>query len=364
MKFLYQDKALDKSIPYCTDSEADGSMQDCMRFDHGRSPLEYASSELQYQMRPDILPVMFYLDQVADLMASAGSVADLHPSPLQKAKSLLKYKPLLLTPFTQAGFYARTLKSVYPGTPFKDADAAQLRTAVMPVVRADLDAWIQTNPLGITSMTGMFRTVDPAWKDAWIARFNALTEDPAFYTIVDQDGNSRSFSADERARLRTVAADFFDKLIPALAAEDVRLLSSVTSKIDLVDGPAGDALLAAMNATGKTYLEARSATTLNASVNQAALTLPLFRYDWPLRLDASRLMNDRSVGSALWWGMRETEALKGSLTTLLDQAVAASGGVFDSPVVSDGFAKQSVSNSAYQWYLENLNILKRGFLAP
>ena len=42
----------------------------------------------------------------------------------------------------------------------------------------------------------------------------------------------------------------------------------------------------------------------------------------------------------------------------------SSGGVFDSPVVSDGFAKQSVSNSAYQWYLENLNILKRGFLAP
>lgn len=306
---------------------------------------------------------MFYLDQVAELMANAGSVADLHPSPLQMAKSLLKNKPLLLTPFTQAGFYARTLKSFYPGTLLKDADPTELRAAVMPVVRSDLDAWIQSNPLGITSLTGMFRTVDPAWKDAWIKRFNTLTEDPAFYTIIDQDGNSRTFTAEERAQLRTMAADFFSKLIPALATEDIRLLSSVTSKIDLVDGPAGDALLAAMNSTSKTYVEATTGTTLSATVNKAALTLPLFSYDWSLRLGASRLMNSRSVGSALWWGMRETEALKGSLTTLLNQSVAASGGIFDSPVVADGFANQSVSNSAYQWYLESLNILKKGFLA-
>lgn len=363
MKFLYEEKTLDKSIPFCTDTDADGSMQDCLRFDHGRSPLEFASSEIEYKLRADILPVMFYLDQVAELMANAGSVADLHPSPLQMAKSLLKNKPLLLTPFTQTGFYARTLKSFYPGTLLKDADPTELRAAVMPVVRSDLDAWIQSNPLGITSLTGMFRTVDPAWKDAWIKRFNTLTEDPAFYTIVDQDGNSRTFTAEERAQLRTMAADFFSKLIPALATEDIRLLSSVTSKIDLVDGPAGDALLAAMNSTSKTYVEATTGTTLSATVNKAALTLPLFRYDWPLRLDASRLMNSRSVGSALWWGMQETQTLKGSLTTLLNQSVAASGGIFDSPVVADGFANKNVSNSAYQWYLESLNILKKGFLA-
>ena len=362
MKFLYQDKALDKSIPFCTDTDAD-IMPDCLRFDHGRSPLEYASSELDYQVRADILPVTFYLEQVANLMESGTSVSDLHPSPADKARSLLRTKPLLLTPFTQTGFYARTLKSFYPGTVLKDADPSALRAAVIPVVRSDLDTWLQSNPLGITSLTGMFRVVDPAWKDAWIKRFSTLTEDPAFYTIVDQDGNSRTFTSDERAQLRAMAADFFSKLIPALAAEDVRLLSSVTSKIDLVDGPAGDALLAAMNTSSKTYVEATTGTTLSATINKAALTLPLFRYDWPLRLDASRLMNSRSVNSALWWGMRETEVNKASLTTLLNQSVAASGGIFDSQAVADGFASQTASNSAYQWYLENLNILKKGFLA-
>ncbi len=362
MKFLYQDKALDKSIPFCTDTDAD-IMPDCLRFDNGRSPLEYASSELDYQVRADILPVTFYLEQVANLMESGNSVSDLHPSPADKARSLLRTKPLLLTPFTQTGFYARTLKSFYPGTVLKDADPSALRAAVIPVVRSDLDTWLQSNPLGITSLTGMFRVVDPAWKDAWIKRFNTLTEDPAFYTIVDQDGNSRTFTSDERAQLRAMAADFFSKLIPALAAEDVRLLSSVTSKIDLVDGPAGDALLAAMNTSSKTYVEATTGTTLSATINKAALTLPLFRYDWPLRLDASRLMNSRSVNSALWWGMRETEVNKASLTTLLNQSVAASGGIFDSQAVADGFASQTASNSAYQWYLENLNILKKGFLA-
>ncbi len=366
MKFLYQGEALDKSIPYCSDTDADGSLQDCMRFDHGRSPLEYASSELEYQLRADILPLTFYLDQVTELMAGT-SIANLHPSPSQKAASLLRTKPFLLTPFTQSGFYARTLKSFYPGSLLKDADHVALRTAVLPVVRSDLDTWIQSNPVGITSLTGMFRIVDPAWKDAWIKRFNTMMDDPAFYTIVDFDGvtgaeNNRTFTPAERAQLKTLAANFFEQLIPALAAEDVRLLSSVTAKIDLVDGAAGDALLAAMNATSKTYVEARTGATLSATINKAALTLPLFKYDWPLRHDASRLMNNRSVPSALWWGMRETETNKSIFTTLLNDSVAASGSIFDSPLVADGFASPATSNAAYQWYLENQTVLKRGFL--
>ena len=132
-----------------------------------------------------------------------------------------------------------------------------------------------------------------------------------------------------------MAADFISKLIPDLVTEDVRLLSSVTSKIDLVDGAAGDALLAAMNARRKTYVGAATGTTLSATINKAVLTLPLFRYDWPIRLDASRLMNSRSLGSALWWRIRETAANKSSLTTILNDSVATGGGVFDSPVLSD-----------------------------
>jgi hypothetical protein len=366
MKFLYQDKPLDKSIPYCTDADVDGSLQDCRQYDHGRSPLEYASSELEYQLRADILPVMFYLDQVAQVLGGT-KVADLHPSPTQRAATLLQTKPLLLTPFTQSGFYARTLKSFYPGTRLKDADPVALRTAVLPVVRSDLDAWLQSNPLGITSLSGMYRIVDPTWKDAWIKRFNTMMDDPAFYTIVDFDGvtgvgSSRTFTPAERAQFKTLAANFFDQLIPALAAEDVRLLSAVTAKIDLVDGVAGDALLAAMNATSKTYVEARTGATLSPTINNALLTLPLFRYDWPLRHDASRLMNSRSVPSALWWGVRETESNKSSLTTLLNASVAASGDLFNSTVVANGFASPATNNAAFQWYLENLTVLEKGFL--
>ena len=135
MKYLYQGKALDKSIPFCTDTDTDAdSMPDCLRFDYGRSPLEYASSELEYQLRPDILPVRFYVEQVAQVMTGT-SVADLHPSPEQNAQLLLATKPLLLTPFTQSGFYARTLKSLYPGTLLNNADKTALRAAVMPLVR-------------------------------------------------------------------------------------------------------------------------------------------------------------------------------------------------------------------------------------
>lgn len=366
MKFLYQGKPLDTSIPFCTDTDTDapGGMQDCLRFDYGHSPFEYASSSIEYALRADILPVTFYLDQVAKLVAGA-SVTDLHPSPSRKAKSLLEQKPLLLTPFTDAGMYARTLKRNFPGTMLQNADAVALRAAVQPMVRSDLEAWTDSNPLGMTSLTDMFRIVNPAWKDAWIQRFNQMMDDPAFYTIVDFDGitgapNNRVLTLQERAQLKTLAADFFTKLIPSLAAEDVRLLASVSGKIDLVDGTAGDALLAAMNATSQTYLNATTGTTLAATVNNKALTLPLFRYDWTLRRDASRLMSNRSSDAALWWGTRDTEALKTGFTSLLDGAV---DGSFDSPDVSTGFASSATSNAAYQWYLENQNILNSGFSA-
>ena len=361
MQFLYQEKVLDKTIPFCTDSDAD-IMLDCLRFDHGRSPLEYASSDIKYNLRADILPVMFYLEQVAQVMPEGAVVADLHPSPGQKAESLLKHKPLLLTPFTQTGFYARTLKNFYPGTLLEDADKTELRKTVIPVVRADLDAWLLSNPYGIKSLTEMFMIIDPAWKDAWIASFNKLTDDPAFYTIVDQNGDSKTFTEAERGQLRTMAATFFTDLIPALVAEDVRLLSSVTGKVDVVDGVAGIGLLAAMNATSNGYVMAQMPPpgTFAATVNGQPLNLPQFRYDWTVRFDASRLMNSRSVSSALWWGMRETDAVKSSLILLLDKSVKDAGGTFLSDGVSSSFA--GASNAAYQWYLENASILKKGFL--
>lgn len=359
MRFLYKGTALDKTIPFCTDTDTDAL--DCQRFDYGASPLAYASSELKRTLSPDVLPVMFYLKLVADVMANDKAVADLHPSPSQKAASLLTNKPLLLAPFTQTGYYIRALKTYFPGTLFNDADKTQLRNAGIPYVQNDLAAWLSTNPYAIKSLTEMFMIVDPAWKDAWITRFNQLTNDPAFYDIVDQNGKERIFTVDERAQLRAMAATFFADLIPALVAEDVNLLSSVTGKIDIVDGTAGDALLAAMNATGNGYLTAQTGTSLNATVNGQSLTLPLFRYDWTVRLNASRLMNSRSVSSALWWGMRETNTNKTSLTALLDSSVLAAGGAFLSDTVSNGFV--GASNAAFQWYLENVTILNKGFLA-
>jgi hypothetical protein len=353
MRFLYQDKALDKTIPYCADSDTD--TLDCIRFDYGNSPLEFAATDLKRLLNTDQSPVKFYLLQVAAVL-NGTAVADLHPSPSKQAASMLANKSLMLSPFTQGGFYARTLKNYYPGTLLKDADQAELRKAAIPVVRADMDAWLLKNPYGIKSLTDMFMIVDPAWKDAWIARFNQITEDPAFYSITDAEGKTVTFTPAEREQLRNMANIFYTNLIPALVAEDVKLLSAVTSKIDIVDGTAGDGLLAAMSATSNRYLMARTGTTLDTTINRVALSLPLFRYDWPVRSDALKLLGSRSVSSALWWGMRETDANKSSLSALLDGSVLAAVGTFQSPGVSSGFA--AASNSAYQWYLENGNLIK------
>jgi hypothetical protein len=353
MRFLYQDKALDKTIPFCTDSDTD--TLDCIRFDYGNSPLAFASTNMKWLLNADQSPVRFYLLQVAAVL-NGTAVANLHPSPSQQASSLLVNKHLMLSPFTQGGFYARTLKNYYPGTLLQDADQTELRKAVMPLVRDDLAAWLLKNPYGMKSLTDMFMIVDPAWKDAWIARFNQITEDPAFYSITDAEGKTVTFTPTERGQLRNMANTFFTDLIPALVAEDIKLLSAVTSKIDIVDGTAGDGLLAAMNATSNGYLMARTGTTLDTTINSVALSLPLFSYDWPARLDALRLLSSRSVSSALWWGMRETDANISSLVSLLDSSVLAAGDTFQSQAIASGFA--AGRNSAYQWYLENANLIE------
>lgn len=360
MKFLYQGKALDTSIPFCTDTDT-SMMLDCRRHDYGRSPLEFASSSLEYALRADILPMRFYLDQVSQLLSDNSlAVADLRPSPASYAESLLTNKSLLLKPFTDKGYYARTIKRFFPAS----EDDVAARSMVVSAVRADLDAWIGANPLGMKSLTDMFRIVDPAWKDAWIQRFNALIDDPAYYTIVDYPDisgpKSRTFTPQERAQFKTLAAEFFDRLIPALAAEDVRQLLSVQGKIDVVDGTAGDMLLAALNATSKTYLLATTGNFLDATVNTKALKLPLFSYNWKLRQDASSLLSNRAVDSALWWGKRETEANEAALTTLLDDTVKPAYDSFDSTGVASGFAGAS-NSAAYQWYLEHQTIRNSGF---
>jgi hypothetical protein len=356
MRFLYRNEPLDKSIPYCTDSDLD--TLDCRKFDYGNSPLAYASSELRNNLSVDVLPVKLFLNMAVEVMGGK-SVTELNPSPAANATALLDNKAVLLTAFTQDGFYSRTLKRQYPGNLLKDVDKTELRKAVVPDVLTDLDAWLLSNPYGIKSAKEMFMIIDPAWKDAWIARFNQITNNPAFYNFVDPNGVTRTFTPAEREQLRTMATGFFADLIPALVTADVKQMS-LPSKIDIVDGKAGEGLLGTMNATSNTYLMAREpGESLKVTVNGASLFLPVFGYDWPLRQDASRLLNNRTVPGALWWGIQETAANEASLTALLDSAVSAAGGAFSSAVVANGFT--GAGSVAYEWYLENTKVVKEGF---
>ena len=354
MRFLYLGKEPDTSIPFCTDSEAGGELLDCVRFDYGNSPLEYTSSELYENLSVDSLPVQFYLQQAAKVMDGA-SVGNLRPSATAIAADLLKNKPMLFTAFTDAGLYARTVKKRYPSVSPKDIDKKDLRAEVIPDVIDDLKAWLLKNRYGFGSVTDMFMIVDPAWKDAWITRFNQISEDPAFTTIVDATGKSRTFTPAERQQLRTMAAKFFTELIPALVAQDLKLLGPGTAKIDIVDGIAGRHILNAMYATSSRYLLDQTGEALNEPVGGVTLTLPLFRYNWEQRLNALKLLDKRSVPSALWWGVRETADNRAELTAILDRAVLGLGTTFSSPAASAAFT--GARNSALQWYLENQNLM-------
>lgn len=354
IRYLYLGKELDTTIPFCTDTDAGGELIDCVRFDYGNSPLEYASSQLHENLSVDSLPIMLYLQEVAKVM-DGTSVSNLRPSATAVAADLLKSKTMLLTAFTDAGLYAQTLKKLYPGMLLKEVDTNALRAEVMPVVIDDLKAWLLKNSYSFNSVTDMFMIIDPAWKDAWINRFNQISEDPAFITIIDAEGNSRTFTPAERQQLRTMAAKFFTDLIPALVAQDLKLLGPGTAKIDIVDGIAGRQLLNAMNATSRRYLLDQTGEALNEPVGGVALTLPLFRYNWEQRLNASKLLDKRTVPSALWWGVRETAENKNDLKAILDQAVLGLGVPFSTSAVSGYFT--GASNNALQWYLENQKLM-------
>ncbi len=361
MRFLYNGTALDKTIPFCTDTDTD--MIDCKRFDYGASPFEYAALDLNRNLSVDLLPVSLYLDLVTEVISSGTAVADLRPSPAEAAASLLKNKPLLLTPFTQSGLYSRALKKSFPGTLFKDVDKGMLRAEGIPFVKDDLAKWLGSNNYGITSLTQMFMIIDPTWKATWVTRFNQITNDPTFYNITDQNGTSREFTVAERTKLREIAGTFFDNLIYELVAADVTLLSAVTSPIDIVDDTAGIALLAAMNSTSNKYVTALTGTSLNSTVNSTALTLPRYMYSGEVRKAASRLMKNRAVSTALWWGVWETYTNQTTLTSYLDNVVLSAGGAFKSSVITGGFDTIITTDKpAYQWYQENLYILNKGFL--
>jgi hypothetical protein len=361
IRFLYTNKPLDTAIPFCTDTDI--GMLDCQVFDYGKSPVEFASRDLKNKLSAD-LPMKLYLRLVLDVLDGTSFATLLQPDVSVWSTELLDSKKLMIAAFTQEGLYARTLKRLYPGKSVGDIDKAALRRSVIPEVRADLDSWFLANPYGMKTVQDLFTPVDPAWKIAWIARFNQIVDDPAFYSITAPDGTSLTFTENQRSQLKAMATVFFTELIPALAKKDVELMST-SNLIDIVDGAAGSGFVAAMNATSSNYLMAVTGQTLSATVNGVPLSLPVFRYDWELRLKALSLLSDRAVPGALWWGIMESDSNKTTLSTFLDNAVSgissailgssATEGAFLSQQVADGFAKSGFAS--YQWYLENKKLL-------
>lgn len=350
MRYLYLGEPMDKSLPFCTDTDTQ-NLIDCIPFSYGSSPIEYITSELHSRLHPQKFPMQLYLNMVLEIL-DGTAVSDIYLSPDDMAESLLAKKQLLLLPFTEKGLYVRPLKARYPD--LKKVDAEQMRRDVIPVVEEDLKRWVQENPHDWKTLAEMFRVVDPAWEGQWKTNFDRIVNDPAFYTIASHDGKVLELSAEERGLLRDKAAVFFERLIPALAREDLELLSDLPP-IDLVDGEAGEELLKAFDLSSRTYLMARTGGFLDATVREKSLSLPLFRYNWQLRSDARNLFRDRAVPSALWWGRREAADIHNELLGILEDAVAPVGVSFLDKSLSSDFQKST--NPAFQWYLENQRLV-------
>lgn len=347
IRHLYLNEPLDEDLTFCTDTDLD-SMVDCQPYAHGKSPMAYGSKELYRRLQPEALAKDLYIKMVLEML-DGKSVDDLYIEPESLAASILSFKMRFLLPFTQNAFYARTLKNRYADP--NSVSPAQKRRATLPLVEADLEDWLTDNPYQLQSLEEMFMVVDPSWEGQWKEAFNRILDDPQFYTIKTPDDGDRLLSEEERQTLREMGEAFFSELISELVSADVALLSGLPT-IDIVNNTSGEGLLAAFEKTSRTYLMERTGTFLNASVGGVPLALPVFRYDWQLRNDAGNLLNGRVVSSALWWGLKESEAIQSDLLGILGDAVAPAE--FGSSELYDQFMDSE--KPAFQWYLENCKL--------
>ncbi|TWI73960.1 uncharacterized protein DUF4953 [Desulfobotulus alkaliphilus] len=349
MRYLYLNEPMDKSLYFCTDSDAD-SMADCHRFAHGKSPIAYGSSELYQRLQPENIARELYLRMVLKIL-DGTPIDKLYVDPQNLASSILPFKQRYLEPFTEQAFYARALKSRYPDP--RSVSPTQKRRDTLPLVEKDLDDWLENNPYGFKSIEDMFMVIDPAWEVEWKNEFNKILDDPLFYTIETYEGGTRQLSEAERQTLKNIGKNYFEELVNALVSEDVAMLSGMPA-IDIVENKAGEGLLAAFEKTSRTYLMQDTGTFLNFPVGGKDLSLPVFRYDWQVRGEAMSLLSDRAVPSALWWGKRESRDIYLNMMDVLDDAVAPTSAEFLDSLLYDEFLDST--KPAFQWYLENCNL--------
>ncbi|TWI73959.1 uncharacterized protein DUF4953 [Desulfobotulus alkaliphilus] len=348
MRYLYLNEPMDKNLFFCTDTDNPNTMVDCLRFAHGKSPIAYGSSELYQRLQPENLARELYLRMVLEIL-DGTPIDKLYVDPQNLANSVLSFKQRFLKPFTENAFYVRALKSLYSDP--RSVNPVQKRKDTRPLVETDLEDWLRNNPYGLDSIEKMLMITDPSWEKEWKEEFSRILDDPLFYNINIHEGGTLQLSETERQKLKEMGNTFFSELISALVSMDMELLSEIQG-IDIVDSPAGDHLLAAFEATSRTYLMEKTESVLNVSVGGKALSLPVFRYDWQVRGEAMSLLSDRAVPSALWWGIQESETIRMSLFNILENAVAPQE--FGSSELYYDFMESE--KPAFQWYLENCKL--------
>lgn len=351
IEFLYLYKALPEKRPlFCTDSQI-SVFADCNMSDAGRSVISSATG--MYQFNLDSLAARIINTYTASSKWDGGQDANLIPvNEVQlKASSLAE---------TLGVDLAKFVSLMKEKTRF-----IAVQSPLVPVLAVDQEAVAQAekeylaqevNRLG--GLENLLVALPTDFDARLIAKFNLLIENPAFNSGVKENGDTYSFTAEEKEWMKTQVAKFAPQIKEQLILNEIKALSGenfdfagtygqdeVEDKLKWNDSVLTEQLAPILLQRFENYALSSTESKLSVEIplkegGTQKVELPVYQYSQKIRLAAADLFANGH--EAVEWGFVE----KNKIADLVQAELELIGD-------SDKIDLNGLNKDTLKWYLNN-----------
>ena len=335
---LYKNADLAAETPlFCTDSQR-GSALGCTVWDQGPSPLAdvlYDAKKLQESLPKNLIESII-MAKTMPFGLRNRNISEIPLNPKSVAASLVSDQTFVINTLTKEVRDLRTVRSFskIDGLNGKAVEEKAIASALAEI----------TKPGGLESLLA-----PPADSLAanWIAEFNRLIDTPSYRTGKGLDGEEYTLTETEVSEAKALAETYFVAVEAALPGADVNSLVAV--KGTLADNDTADNLANILMKRMIEYVSAESGQELKEKVTlgenkSAILSLPIFKYEYDVRLKAMSLLSGKAT-AAPDWGLIQHNTVKDLWKTKLKSILQ------DNEISSIRLDKNS--RSVAKWLVEN-----------
>jgi hypothetical protein len=326
-----------KEIPlFCTDTVADGSYADCLRFDEGGEQIPALTYE-QEQRFHTLADRVFesFLDEKEGIQQ--GLIHGFSASPKILADSLILSRNSALRILLTGSRFLRVDRSFPSDSDLYDEENLAAFNRLLTSQFADAG--------------GMASVMATPGDDFFVA------EGDRFSRLVEARGEVEGLSPEDRDEVKAMGTKLFAELPGALRKEETETLTSLTSdKAKLRDLPLSDDLATALAVRAENLIFAETGQKTEVDIRipleggatrGAHVSLPKFRFEPALRTKAGGLLGPGRAESPIW-GLYERSRIKADLKKLMDEALTTD---------SSKLKPEDLPAVAGRWLLENQGVL-------